>query len=82
LVSEYEEYRDYYENNVDSGFDFMERLPGWEWLEQDERQEAFELFNAGFLDDGNGTREDFFEFYGMTEDEFPWDEWREWMGYE
>jgi hypothetical protein len=80
----YEEYSDYYENNVDAGFDMFERLPGVEFLETDERQQAFELFNEGFVVEGSSleSREAFLDFMGMEDEDFPWEDWRDWMGYE
>lgn len=76
----YEEYHDYYENNVDAGFDMFDRLPGTEFLSTEERAEAFELFYSGFVE--GGDRSEFLEFMNMEESDFPWEDWREWMGYE
>jgi hypothetical protein len=81
----YDEYSDYYENNVDAGFDMFDRLPGSEFLTGEERAEAFELFYEGYVMTGNAdqeAREEFLDYMGMTEEDFPWEDWREWMGYE
>lgn len=78
---DYGEHPDYYENNLEAGFDMFDRLPGSEFLEDDERAYFFELFNDAFVEDST-SREQFFEEFGMEESEFPWEDWREWMGYE
>lgn len=85
----YEEYEKYYENNLDAGFDIFDRLPGSEFLTPEERAEGFELFNAAFVEnEGSGAREAFYDFWGFDYDDagnaydFPWEDWREWMGYE
>lgn len=66
-----------------------------QYLDDFERDTAQELFAAGFgftadqyeaagisEDDVHAAREAFFDFMQMDEDSFPWDEWREVMGYE
>jgi hypothetical protein len=77
----YEDYSEYYDNNADAGFDMFERLPGVEFLDEDERAIAFALFYANFVEDQH-HREDFFDYMNMDDRDFPWEEWREWMGYE
>jgi hypothetical protein len=60
-----------------------------------EEREAQELYAAGFgykaeeydqmgldPDQVHEAREEFFDFMGLEWDDFPWDEWREAMGYE
>jgi hypothetical protein len=78
----YEDYGPYYENNVDAGFDMFDRLPGTEYLTEDERSEAFELFYNGYVDGDGHSRDEFLDYMGMEEADFPWEDWREWMGYE
>lgn len=85
----YEDYSAYYENNVDAGFDMFDRLPGSEFLSAEERAEGFQLFYEAFVENAGGhAREDFYDFWGFDYDahgnayDFPWEDWREWMGYE
>lgn len=80
-MDDYAEHREYYENNIESGFDMFDRLQGTEFLEPDERAYFFELFNDAFVD-GSVSRDMFFEEFGMEPGDFPWEDWREWMGYE
>lgn len=60
-----------------------------------EEREAQELYAAGFgykaeeydsmgmdPDQVHEAREAFFDFMGLEWDDFPWDEWREAMGYD
>lgn len=60
-----------------------------------ERDYAHQLYELGFThsseeydalgldpDQVHAAREEFFDFMEMEWDEFPWDEWREMMGYE
>lgn len=77
----YERYREYYEHNLEAGFDMFDRLPGVEFLDTGERAELFEKFNEGFVTPG-GDREPFFDMMGMEVADFPWEDWLEWMGYE
>jgi hypothetical protein len=77
----YEEYSKYYENNEEAGFDMFDRLPGTEFLNEEERAEAFELFYEGFVESG-GDRDAFLDYMGLEESDFPWEDWLEWMGYE
>jgi hypothetical protein len=71
-------------------------VPGVDFFETaSEEQEAQELFAVGFgytaeeydamgidPDAVHDAREQFFDFMGLEWDDFPWDEWREAMGYE
>lgn len=77
---EYDEYPEYYDNVHDSGMDFWDYIPGTQFLDAEESQTAFDLFYEGFMVE-NGDREAFFEYMGMEEDDFPWEDWREFMGY-
>jgi hypothetical protein len=77
----YEVYSPYYENNVDAGFDMFDRIPGVQFLDTEDRADSFELFYENFVENGH-DREAFFEYMGMEPRDFPWEEWREWMGYD
>lgn len=67
-------------------------IPGIGLFRDYEYNEAMDLFEAGFMhrSDEPGydrdavmqAREEFFDFTGLPEDLFPWDEWREAMGYD
>jgi hypothetical protein len=76
-----EHYPDFYDQNDVAGFDMFDRIPGTEYLDYDEYHEAFDLFYAGFVESG-GDREAFFDYMNMSDRDFPWEDWREWMGYE
>lgn len=66
-------------------------IPGIPYFRDYERDIAEGLFERGFMqhsDDSNYdsadaklAREEFFEFTGLPEELFPWDDWREAMGY-
>lgn len=71
-------------------------IPGTDFFDTyaDERY-AQELYAVGFgytaaeydamgIDEDmvHAAREDFFDYMGLEWDDFPWDEWREAMGYE
>jgi hypothetical protein len=80
---DYEQYSLFYEGNQDSGFDIWDRIPGSEFLDANERVEAFDRFYDAFVENAGGhSREDFFTYMGMEQEDFPWEDWREWMGYD
>lgn len=66
-------------------------IPGVGLFRDYEYEQASELFEAGFMHHSNEpgydpdaireAREEFFDFTGLPEELFPWDEWREAMGY-
>lgn len=66
-------------------------IPGIGLFREYEYDRAMELFEAGFMhhsdepgydrDHAQAMRDEFFEFTGLPEEMFPWDEWREAMGY-
>lgn len=66
-------------------------IPGIPLFRDYEYDRAMELFEAGFThhsdeadydrDEARAAREEFFEFTGLPEELFPWDDWREAMGY-
>jgi hypothetical protein len=68
-----------------------EELPGVSYFRDYEYDIAQELFERGFThhstdsdydrDDARLAREEFFEFTGIPEELFPWDDWREAMDY-
>jgi hypothetical protein len=70
-------------------------VPGTDYVPSDELAEAQTLYAIGFgyradeYDQMGLTpetvydmRQQFFDYMGMSDDQFPWDEWREAMGYE
>lgn len=67
-------------------------IPGVSMFRDYEYEIAEELFDRAFThhadetdydaDDVHAAREEFFEFTGLPEELFPWDEWREAMGYD
>lgn len=79
--NDYYQYPDYYEHNIEAGFDMFDRIPGTEFLESDERADAFALFYDAFVETG-GDREAFFDYMGLDSSDFPWADWLDWMGYE
>jgi hypothetical protein len=77
----------------DEGFqDTWDEIPGIPYLESWENDYASDLYERGFThhaedpgydaDDVAEAREEFFEFMGLEDEDFPWDDWREAMGYE
>ena len=68
-----------------------EELPGVSHFRDYEYEIAEQLFERGFThhsdesdydrDDARQAREEFFEFTGIPEELFPWDDWREAMDY-
>jgi hypothetical protein len=81
-----EEFPDYYtedyrEHIYQHDFDLFDRLAGVEWLDQEERAEVFEAYYHGFIEN-DWDREYFFELTSMDPADFPWEDWREFMGYE
>jgi hypothetical protein len=67
-------------------------IPGIPLFRDYEYNQAMDLFEAGFThhsdeasydrDEVLQARADFFEFTGLPEELFPWDDWREAMGYQ
>lgn len=90
----FESFDDWYDLTPANEHNVWDDVPGTEWLETDEREQAFQLFYEGFVDrdvspdNRHDARLDFADYMGMvtTEDgnipDFPWQEWAEWMGYE
>jgi hypothetical protein len=72
--------------------DVWDDVPGIPYFREYEQNIAEELFERGFThhageegydrDDARAAREEFFEFTGLPEELFPWDEWRDAMGYD
>jgi hypothetical protein len=72
--------------------DVFDDIPGVHLFRDYEYNHAQDLFEAGFThhaneagydpDAANAAREEFFDFTGLPEELFPWDEWREAMGYD
>jgi hypothetical protein len=61
-------------------------IPGIEFLDEEERERAINLFEE-FLDDATHYHErpqdslawqEFMEMFGLDEGDFPWEEFREW----
>jgi hypothetical protein len=80
-------------NSWDDGFkDAWDDIPGIPYAEDWEIEQLEDLFEIGFMhssaepdynaDVVHQAREEFFEFLGLEYSDFPWDEWREAMGYE
>lgn len=77
----------------DSEFrDVFDDIPGVPMFRDYEYGEAERLFEIGFTHhsdepgydaaEAQAAREEFFEFTGLPEELFPWDDWREAMGYD
>lgn len=77
----------------DAGYqDTWDDIPGIPFLNDWEYDYASDLFERGFThhsgEDGYDAdsvadaREEFFDFMGLEYEDFPWDDWREAMGYE
>jgi hypothetical protein len=78
-----------------SGFrELYNETPGTQYVETWEARHVEALFEAGFTyhaseyeaqglteDDVHAIREEFFEYMGLAEENFDWDDWREAMGY-
>lgn len=72
--------------------DVWNDVPGVSHFREYEREIAEDLFERAFThysdepgydrDDVQAARDEFFEFTGLPEELFPWDEWREEMGYD
>lgn len=72
--------------------DVFDDIPGVPLFRDYEFERAEELFERGFThhadepgydkEDAQAAREEFFEFTGLPDELFPWDEWREAMGYD
>lgn len=88
-------FHDPWEHVSDETHSLFGEVPGTEYFESAYEQEtAQELFAFGFgftaeqyeaagisEDDVHAAREAFFDFMQLNEENFPWDEWREAMGY-
>lgn len=75
--------------------DLFWQVPGADYIENTDLDYAQAIYAAGFgyhAEDYDGmgfdrdavhaAREDFFNFMGLEWEDFPWDEWREAMGYD
>lgn len=72
--------------------DVFDDIPGVSEFRDYEWNIAADLFEQGFMhhsdepgydaDAAQAARDEFFEFTGLPEELFPWDEWREAMGYD
>lgn len=76
--------------------DIFDQLPASDYFDSEfDRDYAQQLYEIGFthsaddydaagidMDAVYAAREEFFEFMQMEDADFPWDEWREAMGYE
>lgn len=68
--------------------ELFDELPGMELLREYEQQQLEELFYAGFVDenlspeDRQAAREEFFDVYGLPEEYFDWEGWREAHNYD
>lgn len=78
----YEEYQEYYDGIEQAGFDVWDYVPGIEFMDAEDQAVAFQLFYMGFIENDGRSRDDFFDFMGMEDADFPWEDWRDWMGYE
>lgn len=64
-----------------------DELPGIPFFRDYEREQAEDLFDSAFVDQSlsraerEQAREDFFDFTGLPEYMFPWEDWKEAMGY-
>lgn len=76
-----------YDDWSDEFREVWEDLPGIPLFRDFEREQAEDLFYSAFVDKGltkeerDSAREEFFDYTGLPEEMFPWDEWREAMGY-
>lgn len=66
--------------------DLWYHVPGVEFLTNSEYAQAYPMFFQGLEDVKYGSSpqssqhmQDFLEYMGMTERDFPWDEFREWI---
>ena len=68
--------------------DVWNDIPGVPLFREYEFNQSAELFERGWVDSSlspderETARQDFFDFTGLPEELFPWDDWREAMGYE
>lgn len=70
----------------------FEDIPGVGMFRDYEFERSAELFERGFMhhadeagydrDEVNAARQEFFDYTGLPEELFPWDDWREAMGYD
>lgn len=83
MPDDFNAYPLYAEHTAESGFNIWDRLPGTEFLTDEETRHAFDLFYEGFVEGGNpDARQDFLDYFGYDEGDFNWEDWREWMGYD
>ena len=81
----YDDWGDGFQETFDS-------VPGIHQLRDYEYSVLEDLYERGFTrhadtpgysaDDVHAARQEFFDFYGLPEELFPWDDWREAMGYD
>lgn len=93
-MADFESFNDWYDLTPPGEDNIWDQLPGTEFLTADETEHLFQLFYDGFVDRDMGSdarhdaRLEFAEEMGYVIDsdgnipDFPWEEWREWMGYE
>jgi hypothetical protein len=93
-MADFESFEDWYSLTPEGEDNIWWDVPGTEFLDDVEREEAFQLFYTGFVDrdissdERFSARMDFADYMGFVLDDdqniidFPWEEWREWMGYE
>lgn len=68
--------------------DVWNDIPGVPLFRDYEREISADLYERGWVDstltpdEREEARQEFFDFTGLEEQFFPWDEWREAMGYE
>lgn len=80
-----EDFPDYYPEDYKDDirlhdFDMMDRIAGTEYLDPDEYEQVFEAFYHGFVEN-DWDRSYFFDLTQMDQADFPWEDWREFMGY-
>lgn len=67
--------------------ELWDHIPGTEFFDTQERNDAMDLFLDAFgptdlsPEERQDAREEFFEWMGIDDYDFPWEDWREWMGY-
>lgn len=79
------EFEEWY--NLTDDINVWDFIPGTTELEPGERDIAFEFFYEGFIDRSldrethEAAREAFMDYMGLDDRDFPWEDWREFMGY-
>lgn len=87
--------RDPFGSLSDDSRELFWQVPGADYIENTDLDYAETLYAVGFgytaaeydamgidPDAVHAAREDFFDFMGLEWEDFPWDEWREAMGYD